>query len=163
MLRNAFICLVLPALVGCTPHYTPPAPAVSRSGTAVSASFGKTWDVVVGIFAERNIRIQTIDRASGLIVAQPQRVGLAPDAADRLADCGTMSNGGAHLYPTDAVWNVYVRGDSSASTIRATINFVWMNPMRTLAAASAAQPCETRGVWEQDFEQRVKATVEARR
>ncbi|HEY2377614.1 MAG TPA: hypothetical protein VGH98_16665 [Gemmatimonadaceae bacterium] len=119
---------------------------------------------MIDVFAARNIQIKTIDRASGLIVAERQRVSDAnPDA---LADCGTMSNGGAHLYPTNAVWNVLVRGDSSSATVKATVRFAWINSAAVSALhvseTDATKECESRGVWESALEQRVKATAEAK-
>lgn len=153
------------AIVGCMPRYVAPPPAPARSATTVAASAGKTWESVIDVFTERHVPIRTMDRASGLIVAEPQRVDDAnPDA---LADCGSMTNGGAHLSPTDAVWNVLVRGDSSASTVKATVRFSWTNAAaRSTADARpgglATKPCESRGVWESALEQRIKAAAEAK-
>src|SRR5690242_4566928 len=109
-MRRSVVALVL--LAAC--QMTPPAPPAPRSGMEVSASFGKTWSAVIDVFAERNIPIKTIDRASGLVVAEPQGV---PTRTDGLADCGTII--GRPIYPDHATWNVLVRGDSARSTVKA--------------------------------------------
>lgn len=146
-MRRSVVALVL--LAACT--ITPPAPPTPRSGTAVAASFGKSWDAVIDIFAERNIPIKTVDRASGIIVAEPQSVATRIDS---LADCGTVI--GRAIYPDRATWNVLVRGDSTRSTVKATVRFT--------QGGTPGDPqlveCSTRGIWETALEQGVKANAE---
>ena len=144
-----FSCLVTVVLIaGCTP--TMPAPPAPRTATPVSASFGKTWNAVVDQFAEQNIPIKTIDRASGLIVADPQRVS----SGSGIADCG--SNGMSALDPDEATWNVLVRGDSTSSTVKATVRFV------ITGLYGVMRECSTTGQWESAFEHRVKDIAEGR-
>jgi hypothetical protein len=149
MLRKLLIGIVLCALAACMP--APPAPPAPRTAMSVNASFGKTWDSVIELFATRNIGIKTVDRSSGLIVAEVQRV-VSQDAS--LADCGQ------NLYhqsfsPDLAYWNVLVRGDSTSSTVRANVRFT--------SSSSIAKECSSKGAWEFDLEQAVKAAAEAKR
>ncbi|MGH9897071.1 MAG: hypothetical protein ACREA0_34765, partial [bacterium] len=65
---SAFMGGALVASIGC--GYQPPAPPMPRDATEVTASFGRTWDAVIDEFADRNIPIRTIERASGLIATE---------------------------------------------------------------------------------------------
>ena len=183
----AFPLLVL-MLAACAqqPVYTGPKPAPAHNGTPVAASFGKTWDAVIDIFASKNISIKTVDRSSGLIVAEPQTISNTdPTYGLSIADCGDLSGGtmayeslNGPILPTSAFWNVLVRGDSSTSTVRATVRFVGLlhirrNPsfgevMQGGAAAqvhesSETKECESKGKWEPDLEKSVKAAAEAKK
>lgn len=110
MRRLAVLLTSAPLVIaGCS---QPPAPPAPRSGTEVNGSFGKTWDAVIDFFSSKNIQIKTVDRASGLIVAEPATV--ASNDAPGLADCGTIM--GAPIRATAATWNVLVRGDSTRAT-----------------------------------------------
>ena len=123
----------------------------------VNASFGKTWDSVIDVFADRNISIATIDRASGLIVAQKSAAVPAREAPT-YADCGTYAGTTARI-ANEVTWNVVVRGDSTRSTVRASGRFVVLAPNR----ASVVAECSSRGVWETEFEGLIKKAAEAKR
>lgn len=135
-------------LLGCY-AYRPPAPPAPRDATQVNASIGRTWDAVIDIFAARNIPIRTIERVSGIIATEELSVG--PEGR-RWADCGTNSRG--RLRPDHAIYNVLVRGDSSTSTVNATVRWV--------GSTEKAGPieCSTTHIWEQDFEYDVKTRAE---
>jgi hypothetical protein len=126
----------------------------------VVAPFGKTWDATIDMFATRTIQIKTLDRSSGLIVAEPQTVSEYSD----FADCGSFMY--APIKPSAATWNVLVRGDSSKSTVRATVRFVSVraNPM---ALSAKAEPvtvdCSSNGSWETQFERAIKETAEKKK
>ena len=85
-MRSRLLVLLL-VLAACT---APPKAGVTRAETPVNASFARTWDATVGIFAERNVPIKTIDRSSGFIGTDALRVNMRTDS---LADCGTDVNG----------------------------------------------------------------------
>ena len=145
-------------VVGCVP--VAPAPPAPRTAMAVSQSVAKTWEAAIDVFAERNIPIKTLDRSSGLVVAEPMKVGTA-DAS--LADCGKDAMGIVQ-YPTDATWNLLVRGDSAQSTIKATVRFIRVGMSRAaLSTQTVSEECSTRGTWETQFEQQVKAAAEAKK
>jgi len=128
----------------------PPAPPAPHTAVAVNAPFGKTWDAVIDVFAARNIAIKTLDRSSGLIVAEPQTVA-ASDARD-LADCGTAL--GIPLRADAATWNILVRGDSTHATVRATVRFI--------QSGTVVHDCSSRGVWETALETSVKDAAEGK-
>lgn len=153
MWKSLGLCALI-AVLGCAS--TPPAPPVPRTAVDVNASFGKTWDAVIDVFAARNISIKTLDRASGLIVAERQAV--APDEARSLADCGTAF--GVQVRAEAAFWNVLVRGDSTHATVRATVRFTEGGEGSRIT--SRETECSSRGGWESALEGRVKAAAEGK-
>jgi hypothetical protein len=143
-------------LVGCS--FTPPAPPAPRSSMSVNASFGKTWDAVIDVFAQRNIPIRTLERASGFVaaeVASVERVQL--DQEHPWADCGRPARG-FPMQPTTAFYNVRVKGDSMRSTVQVTVN--WNHIVKV---GAQPQPCSTKGVWESETETDIKARAEGNR
>lgn len=154
MRRRSILVLVL-FLGACVP--SPIAPPVQRTGTTVNASFGKAWNAVIDVFAERNIPIKTIDRSSGLIVTE--QLSIAPGSMPDAADCGT--DVGSRVYPTNANYNVLVRGDSSSTVVKVTPRFVRAGPSRGLIpTGNVTEECSSKGVWEAEVEQRIKAIAE---
>ncbi len=135
---------LLLALIGCN-QLTPPAPATPRIATPVTASFGRTWDAVIDEFADRNIPIRTIERASGLIATEQLTISYK-DTAE--ADCGRLGNY-PPLSPTHAIYNVLVRGDSLQSTVKVTMRWMYI-------ANKASLECSTRHRWEQAFQETVR-------
>ena len=130
--------------------YRPPEAPEPRDATPVNASVARAWDAVVDQFATRNIPIQTIDRASGLIVTDQLAVGREGRS---WADCG-KAHGRAYR-PNAASYNVLVRGDSSAATVKATVRW-------TLADLEGnSVQCVTTHAWEREFEALVKEQAEA--
>ena len=110
-LLSRAVCLLLAAYSS----YRPPPPPTPRDASQVNASMGETWDAVIDLFATRNIPIRTIERASGLIVTDPLRVG---EEGKAWADCGALN--GRVRGPDRATYNVLVRGDSNEATVRTT-------------------------------------------
>jgi hypothetical protein len=136
-------------LVGCFFAYKAPAPPVPRPATSVNASMGRTWDAVIDMFAARNIPIRTIERASGIIATDQLSVGSEGSA---WADCG--SKGSERVRPNNASYNVLVRGDSGASTVKATVRWVYST------LKDGPRECSTSHVWERGFEEEVRARAE---
>ena len=134
-------------------HSVPPEPATPRTATAVNASFGKSWDATIDVFAEKGISIETLDRASGLIVPAG-RVYVPADLAtiDGLADCGKAGSGLAYS-PTDVKYNVVVRGDSTQSTVQVRAFY---------RAERAPYECVSRGLFERATETDIKDRAEGR-
>lgn len=135
---------------------TAPATAPERAATPVSASTGKTWDAVIDVFAERNIPIRNMERASGFIATEP--MGVDPREGEKWADCGGTI--GVKFGATGATYNVLVRGDSTHATVRATVRWT-TSQANDLMKTTTDRECTTRGVWEQDFESLVKSRAEA--
>lgn len=128
----------------------PPAPLAPRPALEVAAPFSRTWDAAIDHFATNNIQIKTIDRASGILVAEPMTT-----SGTLFADCGrTMLD--MPIVPTHATWNLLVRGDSVKSTVKATIRFVAISTGRY----GSTTECTSKGVWESGFEQEIKTRAE---
>ena len=139
------------ALAACT--FVPPAPAAPRTAMQVRAPFGMTWDAVIDVFAAHDISIQTMDRASGLIVpAERSLVAADKDAALSYADCGTAFR--VALPPTSAHYNVVVRGDSATSTL--LVRAFYVN-----GGGPGATDCASTGRFEHAMEEQIKARAEA--
>ena len=148
------------AIVGCG-SVQAPAPPVPRSDvTVVNASFNKTWDAVIDDFASQNVPIKTIDRTSGIVVAE--RLSVPPDVGRQWADCGSDIIIGK-LAPTSATYNVLVRGDSTKSTVRVTVGWTRVGMARGLSTATVSEECGTKAVWEPEFEARIKAAAESKK
>jgi hypothetical protein len=141
------------SIAGCA-RYRPPPPAQERAGTEVNASAGRTWDAVVELFAARNIAIRNMERVSGFIAAEPVSVGVQMTKADVLAHCGSV---GELIYaPTNATYNVLVRGDSARAIVKVTV--LW----RRLLPPEIHFDCTTFDRFEPMFEAAVKALAEGR-
>jgi hypothetical protein len=125
---------------------------VTRVPTTVNASFNKTWDAVIDLFADRNIPIRTMDRASGFISAEPALAGSDEDA---WAKCGGF---GMYGGPSSAVYNLLVRGDSTKSTVRMTVK--WIHASR--APIDKTRECSTTGVLEGLIESQVRTRAESK-
>ena len=142
---HRYLAALLLLLAACA-TYQPPAPAEPREATPVNASMGQTWDAVIDLFASRNIPIRTIERVSGIITTEGLRVN--PDDAVQWADCGVM--GHVQYRPNMAIYNVLVRGDSSSSSVRATVRWTyWTHD-------DGDVECTSRYVYERDLEHLVK-------
>jgi len=142
------LLLILGLVTACAP--TPPTTvATPRVGTTVQASFGRTWNAVIDQFADRNIPIRTIDRSSGLIATDMLGMGVGDSLASTWADCGADMVG-SQLPPGHATYNVLVRGDSTSTLVKVTVRWNLL----------LGGECVTHGVWEQDFENAVKAKAE---
>jgi hypothetical protein len=142
MRRITLATLVLALLAGCTP----PAPAPPRPLSPVAAPFATTWNALVDVFAERNIPIKTIDRSSGLLIAELASVPLSMEG--KYFSCGTLA---ALLSdPITAAYNITVRGDSTTSQIRAAVSW-----------RKGSKDCPSKGVFEDAIEGDVKARAEA--
>lgn len=155
MRKLLLLTLLISITSACARLPLPPQP---QPAMPVNASAGKTWDAVIDVFGERNIPIKNMERVSGFISTDFLRAALADTS---YADCGRQFLG-ATIWPTLATYNVIVRGDSSASTVR--VNVRWTSGDAALRSATGAGlECSTNGKWETAFEARVKAIAEAKR
>lgn len=150
---------VLVATCGCMRFTAPGAPA-PHSAMPVAASFGKTWDAVIDVFATKNIPVRTLERVSGLIAAEPSSVeSFDPTKEHPWADCGAVGVGGrggkSFSQPSSAFYNVRVRGDSLGSTVLVTVRWKY-----AVTKESLGTDCSTRGVWETDVEREIKRLAE---
>ncbi|HEV7705013.1 MAG TPA: hypothetical protein VGO46_12010 [Gemmatimonadaceae bacterium] len=150
--RNAapLLVTIYLAISGCSP--VPPAQVAPRTGTPVSASQSKTWEVVIELFSERNLPIKNMDRASGFIATDPLGVPLEEQPG---VDCGKSV---IHVPnpPRTATYSVFVRGDSTSSTVKAAVR--WTSQSND--ELKVLIECTTTGDWESAFERDVKTRVE---
>jgi len=125
---------------------------VARDATPVNASVGRAWDAVLDLFAARQIAISTWERASGFIGTDQWDV--PGSEARRWADCGKFL--GMSYEARRATYNVFVRGDSTASTVMVTVRWV--------EGFAADDPpdheCKTRNVLESELEAAIKLRAE---
>lgn len=148
--------VLVPAVLlapACTPTRTPPPPSVVRPATHVDAPVDRTWNITVQRMATAGVTIKTIERASGVIATedmsmQPQQLFFF--------DCGTDGRG-KRIEAQLGRFNVYVTGDSTASTIKVTASYrtavVEGHALRTIQ-------CATTGRFESAFEAQVKVAAE---
>jgi hypothetical protein len=158
VLRTIRLLAATSILAGCAAAI-PPVTRPERAAVPVAATFAKTWDASVDVFADKNIGVRTIDRSSGLIVADPVSVPTRPRDPRtplELADCG-RNEFGYYEQPTNAIYNVRVRGDSARSTVLVTVRWTQASP-----SPSHQIVCISTGVWEREFEKLVKEKAEAR-
>lgn len=77
-------------------------------------TFDQVWANVIEVFATENITIKTLEKDSGIIVAEPQAVDIR--TLRRLSDCGSMT----FHYVVDGTvgYNVFVREVGGAREVR---------------------------------------------
>lgn len=141
-------------------RYTPPAQPVARPAVEVQAPFERTWDAAIDAFAEQVITVETLERASGFIVASRGSISArtkADTVAGRaMADCGGM--GVLVFLPTSAKYNVVVRPAGSQSTVRVTASFMGS---RSYQFENTLE-CSSKGSFEAALESSIKARAEKR-
>jgi hypothetical protein len=149
--RLALLAILVPGMASRT-H--------AQSGQMlVDASFNRTWDAIVDLFARRQIPLRRLDRDSGLIATESVPVSgtLATNWAACRDTAGASASppGGAPppletpVPPTHARYEIEIQGDSTQSTIRATA--YWTAP--------TPADCTSNGTWEAAFEKEVRKQV----
>lgn len=173
--RGTLLFLIAATLPACTTKYIDPAPRAAVLPAAVAASYDRTWEATVGWFAEQNIPIQTIEKASGIIVADvnirylPNRtpvldkkgkVDRMAQSAPVYADCGHPDIPNAyHFDPSSMIYNIRVLGDASKSTVQVNARYATEGyPGMPYVAL-----CASTGKWETDIQQYIKSHAEAAR
>ena len=175
--RVSVVGLVALAACGPTGYVRPFVQPLTRPATQVAAPFDSTWSAVIGIFAAKSIGIRTIEKASGIIVAELATVGFenrmtvldslgnarteqgVPVTVPMYADCGLNYVAGRRvdLNPTDASFTVFVTPSAAGSALRVTMRY------RTVftGALNAAQTaeCQSTGRWESELEELIQRTV----
>lgn len=142
--------------------YQAPVPLTDpRRPAEVHASFERAWRGAIDAFAEANIAIETLDKASGLLVPRDVvYVGALADSATKYADCGTLYPEEPRylrrLRPSSARFNVVVRGDSSRSDVLVRAFF-------QTVGQTYSGPCVSRGVFEQMMESAIATRASAER
>lgn len=148
------LCVFLIAfVVSSCGGFQPPAEPAPRTGKVIDVSFDKAWNAVIDVFAEKNISIKTLDRSSGLIVAERGSISsnqyLNPDIVN-WSDCGGFSPT-MRVYANRVGYNILVRGDSVRSTIKANFVFEHIGT----GQYSSDFECVSKGVLEDVWEERI--------
>lgn len=153
--RARWLCgSILFVILACM-RTIPPAPPVPRDAMNVAAPFDRTWSAVIDVFAAKNIPIRTLDRSSGFIATDRLSVGSGTLGREPhpYADCGSAQLLG-YYPPTDATYNIRVKGAASSSTVQ--VNVLWVSTI-----PPSSPQCSTKGVWETELESAIKARAEA--
>jgi hypothetical protein len=145
--RHAVASLAVLLLSSCM---SPPKPAPKRASVAVAASFGRTWDATLNLFASRRIQVVSKDRKEGTITTEAVVLG-NPDTT--WADCGKSGVQNKVLHPELGRATAKVQGDSTASEIHVSV--MWLS-----SAGQVVAECSSSGKWESAFESEVKRRAE---
>jgi hypothetical protein len=170
MRRAVVVVAFLAVTAGCQKvRYRTPLPQPERPATAVAASFEQTWNAVIDVFARNNTPIQTLEKASGFIVAEraviPSTSVIDYDFALSLADCGAVLHPSLRQWreypPTAAKYNIVVRPKADgSSTVRVTAKFVSVISAVPLTIFSGSRECESKGRYERETEAAIKRAAE---
>lgn len=111
-----------------------------KSSEEVQADFDKTWQAVIATFAENTIPIKTLEKDSGLIVAEQSLVSY--QSMDQVASCGT---GSFVEVPSSgiATYNVFVRPVNAIVT-KVQVNTKFAMQFRDSYNNSRVQDCNSR-------------------
>ena len=149
-MRSARLAFLLVAFACAPPgRYAPLQPK------GIDASFGKTWDALIEVLAERNLPVRAIDRSSGFVSAEVGPV--RSEEFDEVTDCGGVVRqvlAGTASENMTARYSVLVRGDSVKSTIKVSAKFI--------KAGDAPRECPSRNVFERELQSEVKSRAERR-
>jgi len=127
---------------------------VAPSQMPINASAGRAWDAVVDVFASREIPIRMMERASGFIATD--QLGVTGKQARQWTEiCGR--HGLFPIVADRAGYNVLVRGDSAASTVKVTVR--WTHGGAPFEPR--LRECRSRNVRESELEAAIKVSAEA--
>ncbi len=152
-MRALPVSILMLAAVACA--HGPTTQVTPREATPVNASFERTWNAVIDVFAERNIPIATIDKTSGLIATRSLLISAAEDTVRTWIDCGDAWGVYKVAY---AEYNVLVRGDSVRSTVK--ISAAWNFQQSMGMFGEHKGNCVTKHVWERAAEADIRARAE---
>ena len=116
IMRRGISILAVASLTGCLSYSTPQSRVVENNWV-VSAGFDRVWDAAIDAFADNSWPIATIDRSSGIIVAED--VGVLPT----FMDCGVTTSRGEMSYAYNFTsFNVVIRQEDSSPETRLRVN-----------------------------------------
>jgi hypothetical protein len=154
-MKHSIAILAATAMLGCAPTKTEPVVIVPAP---VAAGFNQTWNSVIDILSEQNIPVKTLDKSSGYLMAEVTGVSMTDE--EKYADCGNSflnamaQQGGGEMISR---YNILVRGDSAASTVKVTAAFVSAGA----SSGSSAKTCTSKGIFEKQFQSDVKVRAES--
>lgn len=167
--RVSVSVLLIVSFAACAkPIILRPEPAPVLPPVPLTSSFDRTWDASVSWFAERNIPITTIEKASGVIMAELKN-GLLPNRSSTAAktkeasakqspplyaDCGTRD--GVGYDPTGVIYNIRVTGDARKSTAQVNAKYTQDGS----GVGNSFFVCSSTGKWESDVQAFIKSRAE---
>ena len=155
-MRPALALVLVGMAISC--QYSPPETvATPRAATTVDAPFDRVWLATVDVFAERNIPIRTMDRASGFISSDELNLSDPASSSVAWADCGTVD--GEPVLPDKAVYNIRVRGDSTRTTVQVTVRWSGLVNLAMMGTIER-KDCASKGTWEGQVELAIKTRAE---
>lgn len=123
---------------------TAPQQTSFQNTKTVASSFDEAWDTAISYFAENNVSIKTLEKDSGIVVAE---AGTVPyQALLELADCGTQPL--ASNYNGGATYNVFVREASAGTIVQVNAKFLLSYFDRTQGGLTTTE-CFSKGIFEQ--------------
>lgn len=132
-----------------------PQTAVAPQAAPIQASREKTWNAVIDVLAERNISVKTLDKASGFVSAEGAVVSSSDIA--QLTTCGGFMEAMADMNGAHngvARYNILVRGDSAASSVKVTAQFT------KGTGGGNAKNCDSNGKFEAGLQSAIKSHAE---
>ncbi len=109
------------------------------------ASFDDVWEGVISYFAENNISIKTLEKDSGLVVAENDH--FPAGELTKYADCGTNSMV-TNAYATGKI-NVFIRAVGPDTTkIQTNAKFI-QTAQSSWDRSTIVTPCNSKGTLEQ--------------
>jgi len=161
------LTIVTLLLTGCLSayEYRPPTIVAPVREVTIAVPFENTWQALIDVFAQNQIPIRTIDRSSGLLVADPLRFNLRNFSSsytgkmgslvtsDYLyADCGNAST--VKYNPTFARFNAQVRQRGDSSVLRVNVSYEWTPGTdfeRSIESQVERKVCISTGKWESEI------------
>ena len=145
-------------------EYQPPTAIAPLREVTVAVPYEQTWQAVIEVFAQNQIPIKTIDRASGLLVAEPLRFNLRNFSSSytgkmgslvtsdyEYADCGHSA--AIKYNPTFARFNAQIRQKGDSSVLRVNVLYEWTpqtNLERQYENQLERKICVSTGKWENE-------------
>ena len=152
MKKTIFALAVAGVVSACA---SPPETFDVKSSEQVQADFDKTWQAVIATFAENTIPIKTLEKDSGLIVAEQSLVSY--QSMEEIASCGSGSF--VEVPSTGiATYNVFVRPINAIVT-QVQVNTRFAMQFRDTYNNSRVQDCNSRGTIEGNILQSIKGNV----
>lgn len=134
-----------------TNYYTAPTPAHQDTDIVVDRSYDLVWRDLIAFFADLNVPIRTIERASGIIATE---YGL--DGADYYLDCGRATFPAMLTRPPMNI-NVTARADGENRTIVHVNVFGRAELVLSTLTAPQEERCESTGAFERAIARAVHA------
>lgn len=142
-MKNRFFCMVLVCLILAACGSVPVARQI-QSSFPVDQSFDKAWEAVIETFAELNLPIMNMEKASGFITTD----WLDPDRS--FYDCGTPPFTTANR-ETRGKFNVFVKKVSDA-LCEMKVNCIFeLTIFYTGAGGAKKYPCVSTGKLEKEI------------